>query len=98
MPDLKQIETVVIDTVRTLADDFELPALSSPESSSALFGGEGPLDSMALVNLIADLEEAVADEFGASIALADEKAMSARNSPYRDVASLTKAVAERINT
>ncbi len=98
MPELEQIEAVVINTVRTLADDFELPSLSHPESSSALFGGQGPLDSMALVNLIADLEDAVADEFGASITLADEKAMSARNSPYRDVASLTQAVAERIDT
>ncbi|MGB0257712.1 MAG: hypothetical protein ACPGES_03575 [Coraliomargarita sp.] len=98
MPDLQQIEAIVIDTVRTLADDFELPALSSPDSSTVLFGGEGPLDSMALVNLIADLEEAVADQFGASIALADEKAMSARNSPYRDVASLTHAVAERLDS
>ena len=33
---------------------------------------------MALVNLIADLEDAVAEQFDASITLADEKAMSAQ--------------------
>ena len=51
---------------------------------------------MALVNLIADIEEALAEKFDASIALADEKAMSAKNSPYRNVDSLTDAVIERM--
>ena len=97
MPNQQEIEAIVIDTVRMLANDFELPDLSQPDSSSALYGGQGPLDSIALVNLIADLEEAVAEQFGASITLADEKAMSSRTSPYRNVASLTLAIAERID-
>ena len=53
---------------------------------------------MALVNLIADLEEAVAEKFGQTIALADEKAMSAKHSPYRSVSSLTGAIAERLQS
>jgi acyl carrier protein len=61
-----------------LAEDFELEALKAPGPQTALYGGDGSLDSMALVNLIADIEEALAEKFGASIALADEKAMSAK--------------------
>lgn len=79
-----------------LAEDFELDALKIPNTDSALYGEGGALDSMALVNLIADIEEALAEKFNISIALADEKAMSAKNSPYRSISSLTDAVIERM--
>ncbi|NQY32963.1 MAG: hypothetical protein HRT56_07305 [Coraliomargarita sp.] len=96
MPTPPEIEAIVIETVRLLAADFEIAALAEPDGSSALYGNNGPLDSMALVNLIADLEDALADKYDASITLADEKAMSARNSPFKDVRSLAQAVIERI--
>lgn len=96
MPETAEIESLVITSVRQLADDFELDALKEADSQSLLYGGEGSLDSMALVNLIADLEEAVAAKFKVSISLTDEKAMSAKHSPYRSVSSLTEAIAERI--
>ncbi|MGB0335064.1 MAG: hypothetical protein ACPGGN_06895 [Opitutales bacterium] len=96
MPDAQEIEALVLESVRLLAKDFELEALKSPQSDSLLYGEGGALDSMALVNLIADLEEAIAEKYGASIVLADEKAMSAKNSPYRSVTSLAEAVRERM--
>ena len=52
---------------------------------------------MALVNLLADLEDAVSEQFGAAITLADEKAMSARNSPFLTVKTLSCAVLERMS-
>jgi len=96
MPDRQAIEALILESVRLLAEDFELDALKSPTTDTALYGEGGALDSMALVNLIADVEDAVEAKFGASIALADEQAMSARKSPYRSVASLTDAVIERM--
>lgn len=96
MPEAAEIESLVLNCVRQLADDFAIDALKTAGADTPLYGGEGPLDSMALVNLIADLEEAVADQYGQPIALADEKAMSARHSPYRSVASLTAAIMERL--
>ena len=51
---------------------------------------------MSILTLIADSEEALAEKFDASIAVADEKAMSAKSTPYRNVASLTDAVIERM--
>ena len=97
MPERSKIQGLVIETVRLLAVDFEIEALNAPQEDSPLYGNDGPLDSMALVNLIADLEDAVAEQLGATITLADEKAMSARNSPFRNVDSLTTAIAERID-
>lgn len=96
MPEASEVEALVIESVRLLAEDFELEALQRPQAETSLYGSGGALDSMALVNLIADLEEAIAEQYGAAIALADEKAMSARNSPYRSVSSLTEAILERL--
>lgn len=96
MPDRQAIETLILESVKMLAEDFDLETLKRPTPESALYGETGALDSMALVNLIADIEDALAEQFDLSIALADEKAMSAKNSPYRSVASLTDAVVERL--
>jgi acyl carrier protein len=98
MPERPAIEALILESVRLLAEDFELDALRNPSPESALYGEGGALDSMALVNLLADIEDAVDAQWGIPIALADEKAMSARNSPYRTVASLTDAVMERLPT
>jgi acyl carrier protein len=96
MPDRPAIEALILESVQLLAEDFQLDALKAPTTDTALYGEGGALDSMALVNLIADIEEALAEQHDVSIALADEKAMSAKNSPYRSVRSLTDAVLERL--
>jgi acyl carrier protein len=96
MPTFKEVEVLVIESVRLLAEDFDLVALKQPCAESALYGNDGVLDSMALVNLLADVEDAVFEQFGAAIALADEKAMSARNSPFLTIKTLAQAVLERI--
>ena len=96
MPDRQAIETLILDSVKMLAEDFDLETLKQPTTGATLYGENGALDSMALVNLIADIEDALAAQYTVSIALADEKAMSAKNSPYRSVTSLTDAVMERL--
>ena len=96
MPPKKEIEHLVIETIHRLAEDFELAALQAPTSETALYGTKGPLDSMGLVNLISDLEDAVAEKYNTNISLADDKAMSAERSPYRSVESMTDAILERM--
>lgn len=64
------------------------------DQDSVIFGTGGLLDSMGLVTLITDLEEKLEDEFGVSLILADERAMSQKKSPFRTVSSL----AQYINT
>lgn len=61
---------------------------------SRIFGGGAPLDSLGLVNFLADLEYRLGEEFGCEVVLASERAMSREHSPFRDVASLTDYVLE----
>jgi acyl carrier protein len=64
-------------------------------SETRLYGKDGLLDSMALVSLVMSLEQEIAEKFGVEISLADDKALSQKNSPFRTIGSLvTYAVGE----
>ncbi|MEE4382503.1 MAG: hypothetical protein V2J02_10940 [Pseudomonadales bacterium] len=58
-----------------------------------LFGGDGPLDSIALVSLLMDIEDALLEQ-GLELSLSSEHAMSLAHSPYRSVRSLADYVLE----
>ena len=59
-----------------------------------IFGGKAALDSLGLVNFLADLEYRLSEEFGREIVLASERAMSRESSPFRDVPALTAYAVE----
>jgi hypothetical protein len=79
------------ERVRKLIVDTLPPGLGE---GGRIFGGESPLDSLGLVNFLADLEYRLSEEFGREIVLASEQAMSRQRSPFRDVPSLSDYVVE----
>jgi hypothetical protein len=68
------------------------------EDNPPIFGPGGPLDSLGLVNFLADLEYRLAEEFGRELVLASEHAMSRSRSPFRDTESLTEYVLALLET
>ncbi len=93
----KQIETIIIKVLQDLNDDIESESLENPNKETKLFGEDGVLDSMALVLMITDLEEEIHDKLEKNVTLANEKAMSQRNSPFNTVESLTDYINMLIN-
>ncbi len=69
----------------------------SQDTNPRIFGAGGTLDSLGLVNLLADLEYRLAEEFGREIVLASERAMSRSRSPFRDVDALTAYIMELLS-
>jgi len=51
-------------------------------------GSSSKLDSLGLINIIVAVENNIENEFDTTITLADERAMSQENSPFRTVGSL----------
>lgn len=90
----------ILSLVQQAIQDFndqsleEEQLLDTPESP--LFGKEGKLDSLGLVNLILAVEERISNELDLNITLADERAMSRKSSPFMTVQSLVDYVAERV--
>lgn len=64
---------------------------------SILYGNDGGLDSLGLVNLIVSIEENINNEFDVAISLADEKALSQNNSPFRSVDTLAEYILGLLN-
>tara|TARA_B100001564_G_scaffold340438_1_gene334110 strand:+ start:177 stop:467 length:291 start_codon:yes stop_codon:yes gene_type:complete len=92
----KNIENIVIEVINDLNDELEKDELNNPTTHTKLYGGNGVLDSMGLVILITDLEERISKEFDKEIVLADEKAMSQRTSPFRNIGTLVKYIQQII--
>lgn len=66
------------------------PLDKSPQT--VLFGKHGRLDSLGLVSFIVEVEQELEDEFGVGITLADERAMSQKNSPFLTLQTLQEYI------
>lgn len=60
----------------------------SKNIDTKIFGVGSDLDSLGLINLIVTVEQNIEDEFGITITLADERAMSPEQSPFKNIGSL----------
>lgn len=82
----------ILALVSAAVDELNLQRGSGEQLSkgtnAALFGQDGPLDSLGFVNLIADLEGRLEAEFGAWINLADEALLEREASPFQSAGQL----------
>ena len=91
------ITELVITTIDNYCLDNQISIDLSNKEETRLFGGGAPLDSLSLVSLIVEIEEKIEDNFGISLILADEKAMSRRTSPFSKISYLVDYIEELIN-
>lgn len=83
------IVSVIVSTLRELGEEgvVDVDGVELDRDTS-LFGEDGLLDSVGLVSLVVAVEQALDDELGLQVWLADERALSQRSSPYRTISSL----------
>ncbi len=63
-----------------------------------LYGQGSHLDSLGLVSLIVTVEQAVAEEYGCEVPLANDRTLSQKGSPFRTVRTLADFIAQRLET
>jgi len=78
-----------INTGRDLSERLD----TSPDAS--IYGRGSPLDSLGLVSVILEIEESLRER-GVNISLSDERAMSQRHSPFRNVDALSDYIEQVI--
>ena len=81
---VKILIDVAVDLNEQLSDKIEV----SKGEEAALFGNNGVLDSLSLVNMIVQVENEIEDNFDVPIVLAEEKAMSDENGPFSTIGNL----------
>lgn len=82
------LEELILRCTREVGEREEVPLPDELDSGTVLFGAGGIFDSLALVDLVLAVEEAIETEHGVIVTLADERAMSRSTSPFRSVGSL----------
>ena len=90
------VVNVIVECIRQLNLARTKDKQLEEQPHAAIFGGDSPLDSLGLVALVIDVEQALADE-GCQVLLSDEKTMSQRNSPFKTVDTLANYIQERMS-
>lgn len=85
---------IVAAAAEELNEQLEEPIDLARGADAPLYGKDGVLDSLELVNLILLVEERAAEAFGRPFTLVDDRALSAHRSPFRTVGHLAEHVAE----
>lgn len=90
----EEIEAVVLGCVSRLNEQRDEGERLETHPDAAIFGDDSPLDSMGLVTLTMDIEDALAEK-GIEVSLSDAHVMSQRRSPFRTVGTLVDFINER---
>jgi acyl carrier protein len=90
VPTKNEILDVIVQTIESYNKLTIEPKIQFTSPGSALlFDPKSSLDSLGLVTLILNIEDNLSEKFGLNITLADDRAMSQKNSPFRSTESLT---------
>ena len=91
-------KTEIIDIIYSAMDNIKDMVSDSSnfkkDPQTILYGQDSALDSMAMVGLIIAVEDKINQKFGNTIVLANEKAVSMKNSPFKSVESLAEYAAK----
>jgi D-alanine--poly(phosphoribitol) ligase subunit 2 len=79
---------IIYSAIDELNSQAEPEDQISKTEETVIFGKGSNIGSIELVNLIVSVEQSINDEFNLEINLADERAMSQKDSPFRTVSSL----------
>lgn len=90
--DLNDVMSKVIEAVEELNLQLDDDRQVGSAPNTVLFGKGGKIDSLELVNLIVLVEGTIFDAYDVQISLADERAISQKNSPFRTVQSLSEYI------
>lgn len=93
---MNKVQEAIIEHIREFNETLENPVDLSKGINSVLFGEGGSLDSVDFVSLVVDIEQMVEEKFGKVIGLADARALSQKNSPFRTIGTLADYVEARL--
>lgn len=88
---------IIHAAVKEVMDQAGLPPPASLSDDTVIVGPGAVLDSLAVVSLIVEVEQALETKHDVTVTLASDKAMSAKNSPFRSVGVLADHVLETIS-
>ncbi|MGL4864551.1 MAG: hypothetical protein ACRC4T_15765 [Cetobacterium sp.] len=90
----EKIREIVVNSLNELNETLDEKIYFNEDV--ILIGESAVLDSFDFVNLTVLIEESISDELDKEITLVNEKAFSRKNSPFKNINSLTDYILELI--
>ena len=89
-----QIREVVFRAVDAMNAEVPDDKRVSKNPDAVLYGEEGVLDSLGLVDLAMHLQEGIIGEFGVALMVANDDALASVDSPFGTIETLTAYIGE----
>lgn len=89
-----QIREVVFRAVDAMNAELPDDGQVSRNPDAVLYGEEGVLDSLGLVDLAMHLQEGIIDQFDVALMVANDDALASAESPFRTIETLTVYIGE----
>lgn len=86
----ERLQQIIIAVAGELNESLDSKIPVDLGEKAPLYGRDGALTSLGLVSFIVAVEQAMEEELGLSITLADEKAFSLTKSPFRTIGTLAE--------
>jgi acyl carrier protein len=80
---------IVVASLEEVFAQMGTPLPGGVSDDTVLVGKDAVLDSLGVVSLIVEVEQKLEATHGVSVTLANDRAMSQRNSPFRTIGVLT---------
>ena len=81
----EKVLSLIFEVVDELNENLPEEQRLKKSEDAVLFG---KLDSLGMVNLIVAIEQKIEDEFGVAITIANEEAISMKDSPFKTIGTL----------
>ena len=88
----KKIDQIITEAIAEINSNLPKDKQFPISKETPLFGENANIDSLGFVNLLVNIEYNIEDEFNLSITIADEQAMSQKNSPFKTLGTLSDYV------
>lgn len=92
----QKIESILVAAIKDQEQYLDQPVDLSDGDCALLYTDDGPLDSLSLVTIIADVEKKLLEVFGKKVQLANERDLSTQDSPFRTFGQMISFINTRL--
>lgn len=92
----QEIKSIIIAAIKDQDQYLDRPVDLTEGDDAPLYTDDGPLDSLSLVTIIADVEKKLLEVFGKKVQLASERDLSTHDSPFRTLGRMTSFINTRL--
>lgn len=94
--DINEIKAVIIAALNEILEERGLDTVTDQDQTQ-LFGEGSLIDSLDLVTIVVQIEEAIREKVGRSVEIVDENSVISDDSPFRTVSTLANLVKEKLD-